>query len=288
MSLIVSLSCSIIMSFNFLNDKFDYKNGIYYSVKTDTISYPDEGNQNSFQLEENSFWFNHRNNLLISIINKFCKNKVFFDVGGGNGFVSKGVQDSGMETVLIEPGIEGCLNAQKRGVNNIICSTLSGVGFAQDSLDAVGLFDVVEHIEDDLSFLKDCNQFLKPEGYIFITVPAYNLLWSHDDIYAGHFKRYTLNSLQSLLEKSGFKIIYKTYIFSFLPLPIFLSRTLPSKIRKYRPIELSKSQGEHNKKGLQSKILNFFLKKELQKIINLEMIPFGSTCLIVAQKNSNN
>lgn len=272
------------MSFKFLNEKFEYKNGIYFSLKRDSISYPEEGNQNCFQIEEDSFWFKHRNNLLITLINKFCKNKVFFDVGGGNGFVSKGVQNSGIETVLIEPGVEGCLNAQKRGVNHIICSTLSEAGFTKNSLDAIGLFDVVEHIEDDSSFLEDCNHFLKSQGYIFITVPAYSFLWSHDDVYAGHFRRYTLKSIQSVLERSGFKISYKTYIFSFLPLPIFLFRTLPSKMRKYKPIELSKSQNEHKKKGLMSKVLDLVLKREEHKINNLKMIPFGGSCLIVAQK----
>ena len=45
------------------------------------------------------------------------------------------------------------------------------------SIDSVGLFDVVEHIEDDYLFLKSINKYLKDDGYIYITVPALNFLY---------------------------------------------------------------------------------------------------------------
>ena len=95
---------------------------------------------------------------------------------------------------------------------------------------SVGLFDVVEHIEDDYFFLNNINKYLKEDGYVYITVPAFNFLWSNEDVDAGHFKRYTTSELNGLLKKSGFTIIQSTYIFSILPLPVFLFRSLPSKL----------------------------------------------------------
>ena len=47
---------------------------------------------------------------------KYCANNVYFDVGGGNGFVAKGLEEKGISTVLIEPGIQGCINAKNRGL----------------------------------------------------------------------------------------------------------------------------------------------------------------------------
>ena len=41
------------------------------------------------QLEEDSFWFNHRNNIIANAVKKHSKGNVFFDIGGGNGFVAK-------------------------------------------------------------------------------------------------------------------------------------------------------------------------------------------------------
>jgi SAM-dependent methyltransferase len=114
-----------------------------------------------------------------------------------------------------------------RGLKNIICSTLEDAGFKTNSLPAAGLFDVVEHISNDLCFLKTINFYMRPGGFLFITVPAYNILWSKEDVDAGHFRRYTLYELKKTLNKAGFKIEYATYIFSFLILPIFLFRTIP-------------------------------------------------------------
>ena len=197
------------------------ENGIYYSKSDASISYPEEGNELCMKIEQDSFWFNHRNNVIAKSVQKYSAEKMFFDIGGGNGFVSKRLQDDGVTTILVEPGKMGAINAYKRGIKNVLCSTLEQAEFAPSSIDSVGLFDVVEHIEDDYLFLKSINKYLKDDGYIYITVPAFNFLWSNEDVDAGHFKRYSTTELNELLEKSGFSIIQSTYIFSILPLPVF-------------------------------------------------------------------
>ena len=100
------------------------RDGILFSEKESTVSYPEIGNESCFQIEDNSFWFNHRNNCIVESVLKYSPNNIFFDVGGGNGFVAKGLNDKGITTVLVEPGIQGCLNAKKRNLGNIVCSTL--------------------------------------------------------------------------------------------------------------------------------------------------------------------
>jgi hypothetical protein len=90
------------------------KNGIFYSKEQGKVSYRESGNESCFQIEENSFWFRHRNNCIVGSVMEYCTNSTFFDVGGGNGFVAKGLEDKGISKVLIEPGIQGCINAKKR------------------------------------------------------------------------------------------------------------------------------------------------------------------------------
>ena len=68
------------------------------------ISYPDEANEMCFRIEENSFWFRHRNNCIIEVVKQFPPKGIFFDIGGGNGFVAKELEKNGIETVLVEPG----------------------------------------------------------------------------------------------------------------------------------------------------------------------------------------
>lgn len=235
------------------------ENGIYYSKFESNISYPKEGNDNCMQIEQDSFWFNHRNNVIAESVQKHSAEKMFFDIGGGNGFVSKRLQDDGVKTILVKPGKMGAINAYKRGIKNVLCSTLEDAAFAPNSIESAGLFDVVEHIENDYLFLKNIYKYIKVDGYIYITVPAFNFLWSNEDIDAGHFKKYSKTELNELLKKCGFSIIQSTYIFSILPLPIFLFRSLPSKLGfNKNSHKLEKHQNEHKqKKG----ILNKFMQR---------------------------
>ena len=76
----------------------------------------------------------------------------------------------------------------------------------------------MEHIENDVFLLKELWGLLAKESYFYVTVPAYNLLWSQHDIHAGNFRRYQLKRLLDDLRKIGFKIHFGSYIFRFLPL----------------------------------------------------------------------
>ena len=70
--------------------------GIWYAPDNQNISYPSEGNENCLAVEDNSFWFRHRNNCIVSVVKSYPPedNGTIFDIGGGNGFVSLGLTSS--------------------------------------------------------------------------------------------------------------------------------------------------------------------------------------------------
>jgi SAM-dependent methyltransferase len=261
------------------------KNSIYFAKSISKISYPPDGNADCFSIEDNSFWFKHRNNCIITLVKKYIKDKLLFDIGGGNGFVSKGLEENGIQTCLVEPGIQGCLNAKKRGLTNIICSDFDNAGLIAGTIPFIGLFDVIEHIENDDAFLSQINLKLTGGGGVVITVPAYRFLWSKEDSDAGHFRRYTLSGLSKKFNKLGFDVIYSTYIFMFLCLPILFFRTIPSLLGLAKA-GTEKSRKEHtiNKKGIVCRILNRLLAYEIRRIEKTKKIPFGGSCLILAKK----
>lgn len=274
---------------NYTND-LELRDGIYYSKNVSKISYPETGNQDLFEIEENSFWFKHRNKCIIEAFKKYAKQNLFFDIGGGNGYVSKGLQEVGIDCVLVEPGTSGCLNAQKRDLKNIVCSTLEDAKFKEESIANIGVFDVVEHIEDDNRFLKMIHNYLIPEGLVFITVPAFELLWSHDDVTAGHYRRYTISNMEEKLKNAGFSIVYSTYFFSFLPIPIILFRKIPNMFGfKKNAAKLNKKHAnEHTmEEGVLTKISNQIFQKEINKIKKGSRISQGSSCFIVAKKEKS-
>ena len=265
-----------------------HSNGIWYCLNSSAISYPVQGNSSCYQVEDSSFWFTHRNNCILKLLEHVPPPGTLFDVGGGNGFVSLAMQEAGRDVVLVEPGTEGANNAQERGINEVVCAALQDAEFQPSSLPAVGIFDVLEHIEDHQHFLSDIHHLLRPAGMLYITVPAYQWLWSQDDVHAGHFRRYTTRSLRKLLKESGYDVISSTYIFWFLPFPVFLRRTIPSLLKLRQTGVLAQTKKEHSKPGgIAGSALNFFLNCELALLEQGFRIPFGGSCLIAAQKGES-
>jgi hypothetical protein len=262
--------------------------GIWYAPGEKEISYPAEANKQCFSIEDNSFWFRHRNNCIVSAVKTFPpdRNGFFIDIGGGNGFVSRALIDAGITTVLLEPGRTGALNAIKRGISDVICATVETAQIRKNSVAAIGLFDVLEHFKEDAAFLELMHSLLTPQGKLFITIPAYPFLWSDEDVYAGHFRRYTIKSISTIVEQAGFEILYSSYFFRFLPVPIFLFRTLPfrSGINKRIKTEEDITRVHSAPKGFISSLLNRMLSLEVSAIGRKKTLRFGGSCIIVATR----
>ena len=264
--------------------------GIWYSSESQVLSYPDEGNELCFAVEESSFWFQHRNNCIVSVANLFrpLDNGPIFDVGGGNGFVSLGLSAAGFDVVLVEPGQTGAANARRRGVRNVICATAETARLKPGSLSAIGTFDVIEHIKDDVSFLQSMRLLLKPGGLLYATVPAYPFLWSEEDVKAGHFRRYTLKGISETLKAAHFEIVFSTCFFRFLPPVIFLLRTLPYKagLRKSKSTAATIARDHSMRGGLIAYAITGMMKREIANLNKKRPMTFGGSCLVVARRSA--
>ena len=261
--------------------------GLWRARTASSVSYPEDGNQNCFAIEDSSFWFRHRNACLVELLRRFPPEGTFFDIGGGNGHVAQALQNAGWEVVLVEPGYVGAQNARKRGIRQVVQATLEDAHFRPATLPAVGLFDVIEHVEDDRKFLREIHSFLKANGRIYITVPAFQTLWSHEDEEAGHWRRYTLRSLSDTLTAAGFQIEFSTYIFGFLPLGILLLRVLPFRFGMVpkRTAE-ERMRADHQVRGsLQTKALAYLTRRELSRLASRRTSRIGGSCLVVARAN---
>jgi SAM-dependent methyltransferase len=256
---------------------------------SDAISYPEEGNEACFEVEDRSFWFRHRNACIAEMVRNFPPEGrgPIFDVGGGNGFVAKGLMDVGWDVVLVEPGPAGARNAKKRGLPHVICATTQSAGFQSGTVPAIGVFDVVEHIEEDLGFLRHLYDLLVPGGMLYLTVPAFQALWSQEDIDAGHFRRYSLSQMEQKLEQAGFESTYSTYIFQWLVAPVWLFRVLPYRLglRGKNNNSPEKVQRDHVlKEGLVFKVIRNLLEREQGMIEAKERLPFGGSCMVAMRK----
>jgi SAM-dependent methyltransferase len=263
------------------------ENGIWKGSDNSSIFYPEDGNLRCFLLEDTSFWFQHRNECIISAIKGFPPNGPILDVGGGNGYVTRRMIDEGFKAILLEPGPLGAFNAKtQRHIPDVICSTLENAHFNPNSLDAIGLFDIIEHIENDQEFVKHVYSILKPAGLLYITTPAHHWLWSLSDVSAQHFRRYDKEMVVDLLE-GKFDILFFTYFFGWLIIPIYFLRVVPFRLGLLRKKNLLDSETEHGASGgITVRILSALLKGETRKIKRQIPQSLGTTCLLVARKRA--
>jgi hypothetical protein len=268
------------------------ENSIFRNEKNAEISYPEVGNDSCFTFEDLSPWFKQRNELINTLIvrNKLSGN--FLDIGGGNGFQAKSLEENKSidKVFLVEPGYSGCLNAKKRGIENVFCGLFQDFNFVENKISICGLFDVIEHIEDDISFLNDLHEKLTQNSHVLINVPALQWLWSDADIHAGHFRRYSRKNLLRIKENTKFQIIDSGYYFSYYTLPLFILRVIPFRFGFRKNLEEvieSETQNHQPKKGLLQKYIdarhNFWIKKIKQG----RTPKYGTSMFIVLKKNNS-
>jgi hypothetical protein len=145
------------------------------------------------------------------------------------------------------------------------------------------MFDVIEHIADSTDFLRMLRQLMPPKARLYVSVPALRILWSAEDDRAGHYRRYTIASVSRELTKIGFDVEFATYFFSFLPIPIFLARSLPS-LLGIRNTSAEVTEREHKERsGLIGRIMRQTFSWERSRIAAKRPLPIvGSSCLAVA------
>ena len=266
------------------------KNNIFQSGNDiSKISYPEEGNSMSVDLEENGVWFKQRNDLISSLIKINSFNGDFLDIGGGNGFQALGIKNSGIKgkTIFCEPGYNGCLNAKKRNIEFVYNGVFQDFPFQEYNIGAVGLFDVLEHVENDTKFLNDLYNLLPKGTKVYITVPAMKLLWAEIDPLSGHFRRYNKIELKRLTAALSFKLIDFGYYFNFYVLPMFLLRVIPFRfgIKKGWDVILKEEENNHkNDKGLIASLIKKAHLRSIKKLLASKKQIIGTSMYIVFEK----
>jgi SAM-dependent methyltransferase len=252
------------------------------------ISYPLDGHAHCSEVDETSFWYRHRNRCLAETLKAFPPAEPLFDIGGGNGAVAIALQQAGWRLCLVEPIAAGARQAKRRGVVRVICASLEQCSVRNGSLPSAGLFDVLEHIPDDVAFLGSLRKLLAPDARLYVTVPAFAALWSSHDEQVGHFRRYDARTLRRRVAEAGFRVEHVSYLFSPLPLTIFALRVLPERlwprVRKARLAVRERRMREHlpNRRRL-GRALETLLGFEAGAIRRRLSIPFGSSVLLVAR-----
>jgi ubiquinone/menaquinone biosynthesis C-methylase UbiE len=133
------------------------------------------------------------------------------DIGCGYGFFLEGLDKHGSGSYGIDCSRIAIIEAKKRTEANLVLSDSVKLPFQDDKFDAVTLFDVIEHIQEYESVLKEIFRVLKSDGLIYIiTLNSSSLLrllfgrswsWYVDPT---HKHIFSTQQIKSDLEKIGF------------------------------------------------------------------------------------
>lgn len=180
---------------------------------------------------ECSWWYRGRASVVRAVLNQTVQNKLQngLDFGAGYGGMYKLLLEYCENVYGFEPDNGARIKVAERGYT----STYSmQEDIPSNSYDLIGLFDVVEHIEDDAHFIHTQRGLLIENGLLVITVPAFQFLWSKHDVEHQHFRRYSRKNLRKLLESNGFKVEKISYWNMSLFTPAVFVRLLGLYFRK--------------------------------------------------------
>ncbi|OGJ48056.1 hypothetical protein A2344_01995 [Candidatus Peregrinibacteria bacterium RIFOXYB12_FULL_41_12] len=165
----------------------------------------------------------------------------------------------------------------KMSSHNVMQGDAENLSFSDESFDLVVAFDVLEHIKNDRKAVTEVYRVLKREGIFYLTVPAFQFLWSYNDDISYHHRRYTKRTLLELLDGFG---IEKISYFNMIFFPLVMAVRRLNKSFKRRAV----SDGDIKKTNT---IINFVLRKIFafeKYFLTRFNFPFGISLICIARK----
>jgi len=267
---------------------FDLDASVWVTEEAVDNSFPESGVDVFSIVDQSSFWFDHRNEVIADVLRREVPEGVpFVEVGSGSGVVVDYLRRiTNRPVASVEPIFAGASAVARRGVRLSFCGDLASLNLPAKSIQAMGAFDVVEHLDDPQAFLRECLRVMKDDARLILTVPAYPWLWSQFDVWNGHVQRFTIRSLSRLLQGVGFQPVTRTHLFAVLLPPAIVSRLIVERLRRKPRSAHDIETHLEGSLAPSSKIVSESLRRihrVERALIRLVRIPFGTSILMTAK-----
>lgn len=167
------------------------------------------------RIEDNHWWFVGKRKILNSLLEKDLSSGRMLDLGCGTGGVLRDwmARRPCIGSDRSELALKIC---RSRGFETLVRADLNQLPFKEESFDTILLLDVIEHLDDDVAFLKRVAPLSTPGARVVIAVPAFQFLWSKHDETFEHRRRYSARQLDSVIRSAGLIPERTTYTHSLI------------------------------------------------------------------------
>jgi 2-polyprenyl-3-methyl-5-hydroxy-6-metoxy-1,4-benzoquinol methylase len=138
------------------------------------------------------------------------------DAGCGSGRLLDELTRYGWRVSGLDMNPDSVAIARDRGHEDVQQGAVETLPWEDEAFDLVTSLDVVEHTADDRVSLRELRRVLRPEGWMLITVPAFQALWSTHDVFNNHYRRYDRPMMRAVAAEVGLRIERMTYFNSLL------------------------------------------------------------------------
>lgn len=170
------------------------------------------------RLEDGHWWFVGKRLILKALLASDPGTGRLLDLGCGTGGV---LREIAAERPCL--GIDGSALALRicraKGFSRLARGDLCALPFRAGSFETLIALDVIEHLDDDVGFLKSAAQLCAPGGRVLVAVPAFAWLWSRHDEALQHRRRYTARQLERAVRAAGLEPERVTYT-NFFVFPV--------------------------------------------------------------------
>lgn len=195
--------------------------------------------------KRNHPWEMARLELVKDLLNPYLRdkesNKNVLDIGCGDVyFISefckthKNFKPFAVDIAFTDEIISGLKKEYDESCSIEYYKDVNDVSLEGGKANLIFLLDVIEHIEDDIAFLKQVISlpYIDNDTLFLITVPAFNGLFCNHDTWLGHYRRYTKKMLREHIEEAGIKEVKAGYFFFSLLLPRIIQKMVEKPTNK--------------------------------------------------------
>jgi len=168
--------------------------------------------------EDQHWWFEGRRRIVRDLLDAHLRKRDqrrILDVGCGTGGMFPMLSQLG-HTEGADGSNEAIAYASERFPDFKIHEVRLPEQLPGNDWDVITAFDVIEHLDDPVACLSTMRDHLASDGQVVVTVPAYDLLWSHHDEVHHHKRRYRRSMLGEQLTAAGLRPTYMTHFNTWL------------------------------------------------------------------------